>query len=530
MEDLDELEAHQRAYLQIFQAVLKKKNAPPEQARALLAKLKNYVTTRIKDPDEFLDHIPTFSRGLGVRPEQLSAFIGSNLLPALNAVKKSMRAKQEAELVGAAKARQSGGGGGKVSDAAVASSILKEIERDLGVFMEQPARFAVHDMGLMKLVSLNGGQDVLSTSLRESAGMPADSGGAPAGGGGATVTGKSSGGESSGGGSAGSTPAAAASPGSMLGGAETSIISEILEKFGEGLNVPGRLEVPPFPKNQGAATADGASSAGAAPAGAAPAAGASGSSGTGSSAPASSGGGFPDAPEDEQSMIAEILEKFGDGLKLPPGKLRAGDGMVGGGNEERLVSSIQPGSATAQVEPEPEPEDLPPIPLTFQQYIETVKRIQQFQSTGDSDGYRGWLSGDAGLSGKAVVGLRNLDTKAKRGADLNYDDEYYNIAAHLDVDRSQIRELHDRLKRFERLQRLLNEFTGSIKQGDPALVGAMKKIWPQVRLLFNDEWKADHMMNTLKIPLLQIADPELKQRVIEKMKPLLTKVEQLATA
>lgn len=528
METISELEAHQRAYLQIFRAVLKKKNATPDQARVLMAKLQQYISTRIKTPDEFLDHIPTFARGLAVKPEVLSAFIGSNLLPALESVKKQMReAAPPPEPAGPA-----------ISDAEVAHSVFKEIERDYGSIVPEHMRFNGEDMGLLRLVSLNGGQDIPSKSLQSATGVAAPAA-APAASAPAAEAAPAA------------APAAGATPvtgGAAAAGAsapapvslkEPSIIAQILEQFGEELTVTGPLQVSAFPRESGAA-APGSAPAGPA-AGVAPAAGASadGAPGSGVSGAAPAAEAMPAAApgfEAEPSIIGEILERFGEELTVTGPLVLREEAGGGAGAAAMPAAGAAPGTAApaAQAAAAPgehlgvPPVEHPEVPLNFQQYVETVRQIQEFQSKGDQAGYRNWLNASAGPGGKALVGLRNVDAKARKGGEIHWDDEYYNIANHMSLAADQIRNLHQRIRRYQQLQQLLNQFIGGVKARDAALVGGVKKIWPQVRLLFNEEWSAEAMMSRLKIPLLQIADPALKQQVQELMLPLLQKAESLA--
>ncbi len=536
MDQTAELEAHQRAYLQIFRAILKKKNATPDQAKAVLGKLQQYVAARIKAPDDFLDHIPNFAKGLAVRPEALSAFIGSNLLPALENVKKQMR-EAEAEASGA----QQSGAGPAVSDAEVAHSVMKELEREVGTIVADQQRFSGEDMGYLRLVSLNGGQDVPSTSLREAMGLSAAPENAPPAAGSAApgpaaasgaqpVTGKPAAG--------GGAPAAPAPV--ML--QETSVIAEILEQFGDELTVTGPLHVPAFPSGSGAAApaapgGSGGTAAASATASASASAGTSG--GAGAATPGGAPAAAPMAAEQEPSLIAEILEQFGDELTVtgplvlrpeaggPAGGPGAGVAPAAGGAGLPGVST-NAGAGMESVAVAPV--ELPEVALSFQQYMDVVRKLQEFQTSGNQAGYREWLSGEAGDGGKAVVGLRNVDARVKRGDSVNWSQEYEKIAGHMHLGAGQIENLHERIVRFQKLQQLLNQFIASVKTKEPPLVAAVKKIWPQVRLLFNEEWEAEAMMSRLKIPLLQIMDPALKSQVQSLMLPLLKKAESLAKA
>ncbi|MCR9142392.1 MAG: hypothetical protein NXI24_09080 [bacterium] len=533
MDQISELEAHQRAYLQIFRAILKKKNATPEQAKAVLGKLQQYVAARIKAPDDFLDHIPNFAKGLAVRPEALSAFIGSNLLPALENVKKQMR-EAAAEAASAPAMGGAPAGNSAVSDAEVADSVLKELEREVGTIVAEQQRFNSEDMGHLRLVSLNGGQDIPGKSLREAMGVSAPPvAEAPAPGAGADgakipVTGAASG---SGGGSPAAEPGAAQQP-APLSLSEKSIIEEILEQFGEELVVSGPLHVPAFPRSQSETPAQPAAAAAASPAGPAAVgdAAAAGAAGEATPAPAAAPAG-----EVEPSIIGEILEQFGDDLTVTgplvmraDGTGQSGAGAVAGGDAG--MPGLPAADAGGMGAGEPPPVELPEVPLSFQQFMDVVRKLQEFQSSGDRAAYSQWLTGEAGDGGKAMVGLRNVDARVKRGDDVHWPDEYQKIAGHMMLETGQIESLHRRIARFQKLQQLLNQFIASVKTKEPPLIAAVKKIWPQVRLLFNDEWEAESMMSKLKIPLLQIPDPALKAQVQSLMMPLLKKAESLAKA
>ncbi len=512
-EKKEELLAHFHAYNQIFQAILKKVPGDPAAKKQRLGRLQQYIKTRIKDPDDFINHIPQFSKGLGIKEAALSSFIGSNFLRSLTSVKQKL-AEQKAQKQAAAPAAH-------VAAAAPANaSILVEVEHTLGPIVQPPARFELMELGLMKLITDSG--EIMPTSFGSNgSAAPAPAAAATPGAPPASGTAAPA---DVGTPTTGDAPAPAAPPAPVLV-AETPIIQEILDQFGSVLDVQGKLEpsngldevmVPAAPA--GESSGDGknfeAYDAGLADVGA-----------TAEAAPVM----VKKKREPEPPIIQEILDKFGSVFDVQ-GKLEPSDGLEGGNmGQEISTGAPEPGPADMDMlsdaaAPPPE-ETFEPIPLDFQQYINTMKKLQEFQKAPDQ--YRAWLSGSAGMTGKALVGLRNYMIKEKGGAAINWDDEYYNLSVHVGAKPAALRDLHERIRGFGEIQKMIAGIKSQLASRQPAFVNAIKKIWPQIILLFNQAEDLDSYNSQFKITLLQVPDAALKEELSGFMQPIFKELERI---
>lgn len=500
VETVSELEIHYRAYIQIFQAVLKKKLSDPARLNAALGDLRKYLEQNVKNPDAFIDHIPEFAKRMGVDAGQLGAFIGANFLKALSAAKQQLEAQASASASAPSSAPVSAAGttssaGATVTGAAPPPSakerpILKELQERFGSLLQPQERFVPVDWGLVKLVSTKGEVQARSFAFYEGGVMPepiaAPTPVAPA--------------------ADSAKPAAAApvrpaaAPPVMI--KESSIIKEILEKFGSHLDIPGKL----VPKEYGDMDDD---EPAAVPIPETPVAAA----GPATAAPTVARTPAPAAPAvKEVSIIKEILNKFGSVLDIH-GKLVPKSGLDAG-----LVDDDDDDDAVGQAQPE-SARDIPRLTIAFVEYLDIIKALQEFQKSGDQNAYRQWLNGLT-VPGKAVVGLRNLEGKARRGADVYWPDEYYNLSSHTGTMPESIQLLHEDTRRYEQVQRLLTRFTDSIRQMDPPTLQAARTIWPQIRLLFNEPGDESALVSRMKIVLLQVVDAGRKAKIQEVLEPL----------
>ena len=235
----------------------------------------------------------------------------------------------------------------------------------------------------------------------------------------------------------------------------------------------------------------------------------------------------PAAPRGpEPSIIEEILKKCGNALTVP-GKLEPESGPGADSGEGPTTKSVEQETEAEEADDE---EDFEPIPFSFEDYGRIVASLQGFQKSGDRAAYQNWLSENAGLAGRLVVALRNLEGRERKGQTVQWPDEYYNLGHSLQLERAQVADLHRSLRVYDRMQQVLNRFIQTARSGDPQLLGALRKIWPQIRLLFNDADDEDGMVSRLKIPLLQVPDAALRERIIEEMRPVFSRIHQIHAA
>lgn len=506
--DKEELQAYHLAYFQIFRTILKKRGIEPARQKPLLQKLRQFQHARIKNIDDYLDHIPDFARALGVKPDQLGVYIGSNLLKALQMVKDQLEQQKKIAAPAAVTA---------VKETAATRSILQEVINNFGQAVKAPDRFKPYQMGFLKLDQ--AGQEIIGRGYYEMQGAKA-----PA----TTVTGKSIDPESNPPDSPGlvtdpgetSVPVSVSAPALPV---ETSILKEILEKFGDAIKTEGKLVVPQFPTS---ATAISESTT--------PRSTEATANAKDSSSPVTQVAGLNKETQVQTvpgveggSILAEILETFGADLKVS-GKLvvdvgvSRGEGSGASNGMPPADTQMAPNQAAVPVQPAFESVD-----FDFSDYSQITKKIQTFQTSKNAEGYRAWLKSEASAAARSLMGFRNLESRERKGQQLNWPDEYYSLAINVGLQKEQLQDLHKRIQHFDRMQRLINQFVSQVKTKPAPIVQAFKKIWPQVRLIFNDEDDAKGRMSQLKIPLLQISDPEIKQQIKILMEPIFLRLDQL---
>ena len=505
----EELEANIQAYLRIFQAILKKKAGDAARKKAVLQKLNAYIRKNVTTPDAIIDHIPQFSRALGVPEAALGNFIGANFIRALQQAKEELaRKKQDAVASERAAARE--------TEVRTFDSLLEELVYRFGGVVEAPNEFQPIDDGLMKLVTPSG--EVMPVSLSGDSGADGNGAGtngaakdAPAGAAGKAPAGNASAPASSGADAKGAPPPPKA---------EKPLLDELIDKFGNVLDIPGKLEPSVWEDEQTEA-----------PAGADGAGGGAGKK-SAETAPAA-GGDKPTqaAPKRvEKPLLDEVMERFGNVLDIP-GKLEPSvweeeESSMGGAAP---AASADPGSAPQAADSAPGPAvpaepEFEPIPMSFGEYAGIQKKVQAFQTSGNQAGYKAWLGGEAGLAGKALVGLRNLDLRERKGESIHWSDEYYNLSLHLDVDVRRVEDFHLRIKYYIRIQQTINGLTKTIKAQGAAVLGAAQKIWPHVLQIFHHPGDAQAYESQLKIILLQVSDAGLKQKLTEAVHPAFEQV------
>jgi len=490
----DELELHFRAYSKLFAAVLQKKNAPPEARAQVSSRLQDYLKKNIHSTDDFINHIARFAQMLAVPENALATFIGANFMSALAAARKEMQTSSRPEVVKAPTPAAP-----PSSKPRVFTSIIDEILHKFGGLVQPPDHFEELELGLLKFVSDDG--DLLPATLGGPSAAPASSQSGPA----ATVTGKA---PMAAGTAQTAAPAStpAAKP-AFLRPPEKPLIDEILEKFGNVLDIPEKLEVPDFGPEPPAAAGAGATAASASPAAAA------GAGNVSTPAPR------PVSRKKEEQLIDEILNKFGNVLDIP-GTLHPADGLGspasmgdGGVEQESYTPSYEDHAPSFE-----------PIPCSFQEFMAVMRLLQEFRTSGNQDGYKVWLTEKAGTVGKAIVGLRNMEGRLSAG---QFAAEYQSLGQRLGVEALAMEDLHGRTRVYARMQKEVSELTQKLKQMQPDAIAQVRRIWPQILLLFNEPGTVDGYESQMKMILLQVSVPALREKIIELLRPTFQAIESL---
>ncbi len=442
----EELKRHQEAYVLLFESLLKKRIDDAETLEGKLSELKSLIHG-IADTDGFIERLPDFGRILQIREDQLGAYIGQNFLKALSVIEERHR---QAESLTADVFAQDG-------------PLIDTILSKIGPIVAPPDRFQPLDGGLVKLI--RNGQEVLPQSVSatsESDSTPADA--SSEAGQGATEAEKDD------------LPVAGLRR-------EKSIIAEILERFGNILDVHEALVPKAFSADEEAFVVE-------------------------EVAPAAKESTEPV----ETSILEEILQRFGDELKV----------------SGRLVPAEYSGDESffdaAEAEDQPAGPAFEPIGVSLTSFAAIRARMAEFQKNQDRAGYQAYLS-TASNDIKAVVALLNLSARQRKQA-INLDEELFRISQTLPYSQEQLQELFRRMDRYAKATTLVNEFTARVKQASAPVQMELRKVWQQVLDLLDEDLDEVLMKQRAKIILLAV-NPTVKPTIESGIMSLISRIASL---
>ncbi len=484
----DELTRHKQAYLELFKGVLAKRPMDAPAKEALLSRLATQLDTA-KSPDDLIPRIPEFAGMLGVGAQPLATYIGTNFLQAL-------------QIVGKRPPPAPGGPSpSSASQVKKNASFLGEVVQ-LATLVPG-SRFVQHDAGFLKLVTPQG--EVFSQSFLasgESGGVVQINFETPA----APPTPESTAQPAT---SSAPAPRPAQAPPS--GGQEQSILREILGRFGSTLDIPGKL----VPRDYGSEMDDADVDMGE-PEEPEP------EEAVGTPAPRPQAAAVSPQARREHSILKEILEKFGNQLDIP-GKLEPKD-YGDEGMEEVEFGQEEPDEPDQEEAAAPAAEV--PVPFTFGNYMDTLKRLQDFQTSADQEGYKAWLSREATPEAKVLVAVRNFERRVKLGQDVNWQDEYYSLAQRLGSTHSYVRHVHAHLNSLGRVHGVWGSLMQKARSSPAPLMEDLKRLWPQIRLLFEEGGSQSALNSRLQMLLLAVPDPARKEAVRSVLAPHLAQLAQ----
>lgn len=523
-----EIKAHRLTYQQIFQAIARKQIPDENKRKQTLARIAEKLRTDVRRADELAAHIPEYAAILGVKETALSQYIGVNFLKILDQTRHRIAEGQE----GPKMAAPVDGEEERFRD----DHLLKEILERFGPLIQPPDRFIPLPAGHLKL--LKNGREIFSQDYaREGPANRTQNGSRPAENQSAAL-GKPVPKEDTDAVPVESIPVRGKKD-EPLYVENVTIITEIRENLGSVLNVSGKL----IPRQTPTVEHRPKGEAG---------------KGITSAIPAEETGqtvtGQQTAVEkqalhrrevaaftDSKTIISEILERFGSVLDIPEKLVPVmGPPEPVEGDEEELPEEDlsdaleiieQSSREKATLRSSGNKQSAPaftPLSFEFNDYMNIARELTRFQMAGDRSGYQLWLQGQAGAPGKAMVGLRNLETRQKNGVNITWEVEYGILARHIgNVIPAQIREFHHRLKKFDRIHFCIQRLKKDLPSRSPELVTALKQIWAQVLLLFNSENSAEEYQENLKITLLQFPGEKLRGEVIAFLHPYFKEVERI---
>jgi len=480
----DELVKHKQAYLQLFKSVLAKRPLDAAGREALLQKLSAHMNSVIKTTDDLIPRIPEFATILGVNPAQLSTFIGTNFLQALQFVSKIPASAPQEQKPPEKKT----------------GNFLIDIVQSCPIQLPPDSRFILAETGFLKLITPKG--EVPSQGLiasgdgngnvdiqyeQQAAEAPAPS---------TQPTPR-----------AGTAVAASQQPAAPRV-AEKSILKEVLERFGSSLDIPGKL----VPRDYISETDDVDEPETEEAEEEAPAAAAPGQSFKQEASP---------PVKKENSILKEVLEKFGNQLDIPEKLVprsfadeSAGEEILDSTDEE--FDESESGEETTAVQN--------PIAFSFSNFLDVMKKLQDFQTRQDQDGYRRWLSSEAGIEDKILVAVRNFEKKEKAGGLVNWNDEYSNLSGRLGCRADYVNRVHEHLKSLYQVHSIWSSLMQAAKSAPAAQMEDLRRLWPQIKLLFDEGGTSSTLNSRLQILLLAIPDPVRKENTKQILEPYLKRL------
>ncbi len=510
-----EIKAHLFAYFKLIQSVLGKRPGTPEQKKETYHKLQKQLVERAHSVDDLIDQIPDMASAMGVPAQNLSSFISQNFFKALELARKELQESSETGSSGSESAPS--------TDPDRDHDLIGEILESFGPVVQAPNKFVPAEMGSMKMMTPNGERLPVSLAganpeqeAEENDASPVDGDNAK------TASASNASAVPS-----GSEPAKKVTNKAVFSAEkEEPLIQEILNKFGNHLDVHEKLEPAAFPKNFQASSPDDA-----------PATTENGSAAAESSSPGTGSGGVktnavPQSsgptiqwPEEDETLIQEILNQFGNVLAVH-GKLEPSDGFPPRSGQPTAAATSGPGASEAASEDSSASATSgspgPNSPINFARYTEIRAQLAKFQKAGDQQGYKQFLQ-ELSQDEKLVVPLRNLENKLQKNPSLRVQDEVYNLAMQLSTSPEKLAAFREAMVRFDRIQLLLNDFVQRVKKGPAPLMKAVQSIWSQVRLLLNQVDQLESMRSQMKFLLLGIQDPEVKKKTQEILESLLNR-------
>lgn len=454
----EELERHREAYVLLFESLLKNRIADTGQMQARQAELKKIIDG-IQDTDGFIDRLGDFGRILQLREDQLGGYIGQNFLKALSVVQERQKQAPRKNISSDAFAQD--------------GPLIEALLSTFGPMVTAPDRFEMIDTGAVKLI--RGGREILPKSALGSAGDAADF----------AAVGSTTESPASGANQTEEPTSTASDPAAALKlREEKSVIAEILERFGNILDIQGVLTPKDFSGDEEAFVVEEAVSS--------------------------------DEPvaHVELSIIEEIVQRFGNDLavheKLEPKEYS--------GDDDGFFDTTQSEATDSEEESY---SSFEPIAVALTAFAGIRSRIAEFQKNQDRVGYQDYLS-TASDDIKAVVALLNLSAKAKRQA-VDMSDELYRLSMSLPYSQEQLEELFGRMDRYAKATALVNEFMAKVKQASAPVQMEMRKVWKQILDLLDEDPGEAVVKQRTKILLLAV-NPAVKPTIGSGIMSLISKI------
>ena len=224
------------------------------------------------------------------------------------------------------------------------------------------------------------------------------------------------------------------------------------------------------------------------------------------------------------SILEQIYTRFGSLLgssekfdSAPLGEIHLT--QIGGEKETEIKEGTESPSQGKNRGPSTPQNISEEISFTFQKYLNTIKKLQIFQTSNDTKGYREWAQrrGEEGI--RLFIALRKWGRQRKEGG-LNPasasspQNKYEELAqSEENIHPEQVKKLEQRIRCFDDMQVLLGRFKQVLRNQPKDLVQGVQLIWPDFKAVLDSEWSSELMLSRIEVFILKIEDVNIQAKI-----------------
>lgn len=218
----------------------------------------------------------------------------------------------------------------------------------------------------------------------------------------------------------------------------------------------------------------------------------------------------PESKQYEASIIEEIITQFGGKINIQQPLIPKDSAF----DSESFFDSSEENSDESYNEDQSENNDegynestnieadFEPIQITLTEFASIRNRLSEFQKTQDREGYQQFVI-SASDETKTVIALLNLIQKARKQT-INLEAELEHLSYSLPFIANQLNDLWHRIELFTKRIVIINGFSEKVRQSGAEIQIEVRKIWKPFLDLLNENVEESVMRQRIKILLLAI--------------------------
>lgn len=220
-------------------------------------------------------------------------------------------------------------------------------------------------------------------------------------------------------------------------------------------------------------------------------------------------------------FFLDLSEKFEAG---PKGEMRLVkiSKKKGAAKKENIEKSQKTGIAGFA-------KDTESLVFAFQDYLNTIKKLQIFQNANDSAAYQEWIAKESRKGARLFIALRKWGKRIEAKDLAAWQNKYVELAKdEKSISPEQVTDLHKNIKCFDAMQTLLGRFRQVVAKQPKGIAQAIQMIWPEVKSILNGEWSSELMLSRLELATLKVTDPSVQIKVKALLNALFQKAEMIS--